>query len=134
MLFPGPDDYARYWRLVAEATAEGKLGVTSKAATLDPFNPAGLICVYTYDFTDMEDVRRVVEELVDVGVCRVDSKPIYYKCDAYTYLDIKSDNVYRIKASLYSSQEILKNEAKAKQDGPVARLKKRNNTIDSFFA
>ena len=30
MLFPGPDDLPRYWRLVAGATAEGKLGPTSK--------------------------------------------------------------------------------------------------------
>ena len=134
MLFPSPDDYPRYWRLVVEATAEGKLGPTSKAATLDLASATGLICVYTYDFTDTEDVRRVLEELVDLGVCQADGRPIYYKCDAYTYLDIKSDNEYKIRASLYSSKEILKKEAKATQEGPIARLKKRNNTIDSFVA
>ena len=134
LLFPAPESYAREWRLVAEATAEGKLGPTSKAATLDFGNPSGLICIYTYDFTDTEDVRRVLEELVELGVCRPDAKPIYYKADIYTYLDIKSDNGYKIRASLYSSKEVLDGEAKATQDGPIARLKKRNKTIDSFFA
>ncbi|KAK3724451.1 hypothetical protein LTR37_001075 [Vermiconidia calcicola] len=133
MLFPATDDLPRYWRLVAEATAEGKLGPTSKAATYDPSDPLTLICVYTYDFTDTEDVRRVLEALVDLGVCNK-SKYIYYKCDAYTYLGLNSDNAYKIRASLYSSKEILENEAKAKQDGPIVRLKKRNQAIDSFFS
>ena len=134
MLFPAPEDYPRCWRLVVEATSEGKLGLTSKAATFDPVNPIGLICVYTYDFTDTDDVRRVLEGLVNLGLCRADAKPIYYKCDAYTYLDIKSDNTYKLRASLFSSKEILEGEAKAGQEGPVARLKKRNMTMDSFFA
>ena len=134
MLFPKPDDYPRYWRLIAEATAEGRLGPTSKAATVDLPNSSGLICVYTYDFTDMQDVRRVLEELIELGVCHVDSKVIYYKCDAHTYLDIKSDNKYKLRASLYSSKEVLDGEAKAKQDEPIARLKKADKKIDSFFA
>ncbi|KAK3709943.1 hypothetical protein LTR37_010562 [Vermiconidia calcicola] len=133
MLFPAPDDYPRSWRLVAEATAEGKLGPTSKAATYSPVDALTLICVYTYQFTDMEDVRRVLEALVDLGVCNK-SKPIYYKCDAYTYLGLNSDNAYNIRASLYSSKEVLENEAKAKADGPIVRLKKHNQAIDSFFS
>jgi hypothetical protein len=95
MLFPSDDDYPRYWRLVAEATAEGKLGITSKAATPSPIDPVNLICVYTYDFTDMEDVQRVLESLIDLGLCQRDGKAIFYKCDAYTYLGIKSDNKFK---------------------------------------
>jgi hypothetical protein len=134
MLFPPDDMYPRTWRLIAEATAEGKLGPTSKAATPNEFEPLNLICIYTYDFTDTEDVRRVLEELIDLGACDRDGKPIYYKCDAYTYLDLKSDNEYRIRASLYSSKEILGDEVKTKKEGPVDRIRKRNKTLDSFFA
>lgn len=134
MLFPSSEDYPRFWRLVAEATAEGKLGVTSKAATYATNDPLNLICVYTYDFTDDADVRRVLGELVDLGVCTKGGKPIYYKCDAYTYLHIKSDNEYKIKASLYSSKEVLGKEMKSIPDGPIARLNKRNGNVDSFFS
>jgi len=33
---------------------------------------------------------------------------IYYKADAYTYLDIKGQNEWRLKASMYSSRDLLK--------------------------
>ena len=133
MLFPSPEEYPRCWRLVAEATAAGKLGVTSKAATPDPFEPLNLICVYTYDFTDMNDVERVLNGLVELDICRMGGKPIYYKCDAYTYLDIMSDNPYKLRASLYSSKDILEKEAIAKKDGRIARLIKKNQAVDDFL-
>lgn len=136
MLFPGLEDLPRYWRIVAEATSQGRLGPTSKVGTPDPFSSdktGTLICVYTYDFTDEVDVRRVLEELLELGLCRADGRPIYYKCDAYTYLGIESSNPYKLRASLYSSKEILNCEAKPKADGPIVRLKKRNNTINSFL-
>ncbi|KKZ67062.1 hypothetical protein EMCG_07233 [[Emmonsia] crescens] len=33
--------------------------------------------------------------------------PIYYKCDAYTYLDIVGGNSFGLKASMHSNTEIL---------------------------
>lgn len=81
----------------------------------------------------MEDVRRVLDELLDLELCRRDGKPIYYKCDAYTYLNLSSNNEYKLRASLYSSAELWKDEAKASKEGPVARLKKRDQKLDSFL-
>lgn len=133
MLFPSDEDYGRYWRAIAEATAVGKLGPTSKAATHNMLDPVNLICVYTYDFTDAMDVRRVLEELIDLGVCTREGKPIHYKCDAYTYLDIKSGNDYKLRASLYSSKELLGNRAKPNKDGPVDRVQSRNGYLDSSW-
>lgn len=136
MLFPTSEDLPRYWRLVAEATSEGKLGPTSKVATYDPYNmkDATLICVYTYNFADLDDVRRILNELLELGLCTEDGRAMYYKCDAYTYLGIESDNSYKLRASLFSSHEIFKNEAKMLEDGVIARLKKKNKTIDSFLS
>lgn len=136
MLFPNSTDLPRYWRVVAKATSEGKLGPTSKVATYESFNDKDetLICVYTDDFADVEDVRRVLDQLVDLDLCRRDGKPIYYKCDAYTYLDIKSNNAYKLRASVFSSVEMFKDEAKPLKEGPIARLKKRNQTLGSFLA
>ncbi|KAK5168639.1 uncharacterized protein LTR77_005948 [Saxophila tyrrhenica] len=130
MLFPSNEEYPRFWRVIAEATAESRLGPTSKAATHTPVDPLNLICVYTYDFTDADDVKRVLEELIELGVCFRDGKPIYYKCDAYTYLDIKSNNEYKLRASMYNSKDLLQNTAKPKKEGPIDRSQKQITTAD----
>lgn len=136
MFFPQPEDLPRVWRLVAEATAEGKLGPCTKVGTYEPENvkKGTLICVYTYDFNDQADVKRVLLELEELGLIARDARPAYYKCDAYTYMALNGGNVYNIKPSLYSSKEIFQDEVKALKDGPVARLRKKNKTDDSFFA
>lgn len=124
MLFPSDEDYPRWWRIAVEATSEGKLGPTSKAATYNAVDPLNLICFYTNDFTDLDDVKRVLEELISLGLC-LQGKPLYYKCDAYTHLDIMSTNPYRLRASLYSSKEILGHEARPKKNGSLERVIKK---------
>ena len=110
MLFPKADELSRTWRLVAEGVVDGRLGDTAKVAT--DTSGAGserrLICVYTKDFSDKEDVHRVLDELVHLGLCPAEGNGIYYKCDAFTYLGIESENPYGIKASLYSSRDVLR--------------------------
>ncbi|KAH0345326.1 DUF1917-domain-containing protein, partial [Aureobasidium melanogenum] len=118
MLFPKPEDVNRAWKLVAEAVVDGRLGETAKVAPADPPDPFGaaqkqqashLICVYTRDFSDLDDVRKVLEELIELGLAprNAANGAIYYKADAYTYLDIDSSNPYGLKASLYSSKDII---------------------------
>lgn len=109
MLFPTTDNVDEIWAAVAEATANDELGVSAKVATDDGSGTGRLVAIYTHDYDDKEDVKRVLEKLIELGL--VDSgsatRPIYYKCDAYTYLDIKSTNPYGLRASLYSSREVL---------------------------
>jgi hypothetical protein len=107
MLFPGTNDVSHDWALVAKATADGKLGQTSKVATWDPSRSHVLICVYTPDFNDVAQIKRVLHSLIGLGLRSLTSRLIYYKCDAYTYLSIESDNPYKLKASLYSSRDLL---------------------------
>ena len=90
MLFPLPDDVDRIWRLVAEATAKGDLGIAAKVATDEGKGDRvpRLICVYTRDFADKEDVRRVLEELVRMGLVKKkgptgDDRGLYYKCSEF---------------------------------------------------
>lgn len=80
-----------------------------------------MICIYTKDFTDLEDVTRVCKRLKSLGVI---DKPIHYKCgtepvailqgrlltitEAYTKLGLERGNQYGIKPSMYSSTDILK--------------------------
>lgn len=133
MFFPGSEELSRTWRIIAEATARGVLGPTSKVGTWEPGNDkkGTLICVYTYDFFDLEDVKRVLLQLVELGLTHRDSKQIYYKCDAYTYMGLGSDNPYKIKASLYGSHEVLDGEVRVTEDGKVLHVKKR--TSKSMF-
>lgn len=133
MLFPKSIDLSRFWCLVATATSKGKLGPVSKAATREPDKDETLICIYTYDFTDDEETRRVLNELVKLGLASLNAKPIYYKTDAYTHLDLTSQNQYKLRASLYSSRDVLNNEVKAFKDGPVSRLKKLTKTMNEGF-
>ncbi|KAH8592366.1 hypothetical protein B0O99DRAFT_244535 [Bisporella sp. PMI_857] len=107
MLFVDPIEINAVWSVVAHATANNQLGIASKVAPDfgDP-RKERLVCIYTKDFTDIEDVTRVARRMKDLGLIEA-KKAIYYKCDAYTYLGIARDNQWDIKPSLYSSKDIL---------------------------
>lgn len=147
MLFPSASEVNGVWSIVAQHTANNELGVAAKVAPRDPTGelngvrrPQRLICIYTKDFFDVEDIRRVVLKLRDLGLVETNGRPIYYKpgkpncpysdghalmliwIDAYTYLDIKNPNQWDIKPSLYNSGELLK-----QAPAPVKR------TLDAFF-
>ena len=112
MLFPPAGDVNRVWSLVATATAAGELGHAAKVATDDGSGTTRLICVYTADFADAGDVRRVLEALVGMGLVAGkgplgEERGIYYKADAFTYLGIDSKNGWGFKASLFSSRDVL---------------------------
>ena len=73
------------WSKIKQATQAGSLSNSSKAATglvnpnaIDPTRK--VICVYTYDSEDREDVFRVRQALRDLGFVR----PIPYKTDQAT--------------------------------------------------
>ncbi|KAE8350724.1 hypothetical protein BDV28DRAFT_150671 [Aspergillus coremiiformis] len=107
MLFLGEEEVDRIWGVVVEETLEGTLGVAAKVATDEGSGMVRLLAIYTRDFEDGEDVRRVLERLVELGLVRKGEKPIYYKSDAYTYLEIMSNNSYGLRASLFSSRDVL---------------------------
>lgn len=73
------------WAVIDRETREGRLGVAAKVATAMP-NPMAtharmkLICVYTYNFEDLDDVQRVRQRLRELGYTR----KIPYKTDAAT--------------------------------------------------
>jgi hypothetical protein len=74
------------WQKIKAATEAGKLGDSAKVATAKPNQFAAdpnkrVICVYTYDWTDVDDVRRVREELRKLGFVA----KIAYKADEDTY-------------------------------------------------
>ena len=74
------------WDKVGLATVKGELGFAAKVSTALP-NPNAskadthVICVYTYDVDDVDDVRRVRQRLRDIGIVA----KIPYKTDDATY-------------------------------------------------
>jgi len=90
-----------------------------------------VICVYTKDFSDLTDVKRVLSNLNELNIVNKAMR-INYKCDAYTHLGIMSDNPYKLRASLYSSDEVRDNKIKYK-DGVITRLKTKNGAMEEFL-
>lgn len=126
MLFPSQASAEKIWREVVHAVVNNKLGTACKIAT---DGDTRLICCYTKNFADLDDVRRVVQALADLGLTPADSsRSLYYKCDAFTHLDIGSGNEYGIAASLYSSKDILKSPLEHESK----TVQKQKRTLDSF--
>ncbi|KAF1810915.1 DUF1917-domain-containing protein [Eremomyces bilateralis CBS 781.70] len=140
MLFPPLEDLPRIWRKVCEGVIAGQLGPQAKVATADFEGDPKIrvICIYTKDFDNQDDVLRVLLGLKDLGiVSETDSRGIYYKADAYTYLDIKSDNPFGIRASMYSSRDVLKakelKRGRADTNGMGGKTGKKQVTLSQFM-
>ncbi|MCJ1240152.1 hypothetical protein MMC14_008152 [Varicellaria rhodocarpa] len=117
LLFPMPENVNAVWESVAIGTASGQLGIGAKVGSDEGKGRriARVCCVYTADFADEGDVRRVLEGLVERGLVgrryngagEGGERGIYYKCDAFTHLGINSGNEWGLSVSMYSSKEML---------------------------
>jgi hypothetical protein len=99
LVFVLPAEIDNWWTQIKHATEQGRLGIQAKAATAHD-NPlatssAKLICVYTRDWLDHEDVRRVLRGLRGLGI----SWRLAYKTDEATVA-----GVYGRGAAVYVSQ------------------------------
>ena len=79
MLFPEPGSVNEVWGKVARATANGELGTAAKAETRVDSEKERLICVYTKDFRDKNDVARVLSRMRELELVRPGGRYIYYK-------------------------------------------------------
>ena len=59
-----------------------------------------VICVYTRDYTDEEDVMRVEQQLRMIGI----TGQLSYKPDIYTTLGIYYSNPYKLKPTVYTTK------------------------------
>lgn len=85
LIFVVHENVNEVWAKIKDAVEEGKLGDSAKVATAKPNPLAGksdakVICVYTYDWTDEKDVKRIREELRKLGI----TNKIPYKADEDT--------------------------------------------------
>ena len=85
LVFSDMNDHNENWQKIKRATQEGILGVGAKAATAKP-NPNApsenekVICVYTYNWLDINDVYRVERALRKIGI----DLTLFYKIDIDT--------------------------------------------------
>ena len=79
MLFPEPAFVNEVWAKVAKATANDELGVTAKVEPRVQNKKERLVCVYTRDFRDKDDVARVLNRMRELELVRPSGKQIYYK-------------------------------------------------------
>lgn len=85
LIFVTVDKVDEVWKQIKQATEEGLLGASAKVTTALP-NPITsdpskkVICVYTYDWMDEEDVMRVRAVLHDLG----HTQKLAYKSDQST--------------------------------------------------
>lgn len=86
------------WKDIAMATIRNELGILTKVATRDPERAVHVICVYTKNYLDEEDVMRVREKLRQMG----HEGRLYYKPDLWTYLNIYANNPWKLRASRYT--------------------------------
>lgn len=83
MLFIEPKFINGVWAKVARATVNNELGIAAKVAPREVGKPDGhrLVCIYTYDFADKNDVARVLVRLRQLDLVRTGpgTRQIYYK-------------------------------------------------------
>jgi hypothetical protein len=82
MLFIEPSYVNKVWEIVARATANNELGIAAKVAPKNEGEPnrVRLICIYTKDFRDKNDIGRVLKRLKELGLVKMSGRQIYYKC------------------------------------------------------
>jgi len=96
LIFVSAYNVDRIWMKIKKATEEGILGGSSKVATAKtnpgfPNSKVRVICVYTYDWRDERDAKRVREELRKIGIVR----KISYKTDEDTDLGVYGANGHK---------------------------------------
>ena len=85
LVFSDIKEHDSTWQKIKQATQDGLLGFRSKATTAKPnlnanSEGAKVICVYTYNWLDVDDVYRVEKTLREIGV----EQTLFYKIDNET--------------------------------------------------
>ena len=104
MLFVPSSRAKGVWNKVARATVLGSLGCSAKISPAANAQETVVCCVYVQDCTIHQEVKRVLLELRDNLGLEVTCG---FKPDFYTDLNIYQKNVWRLKPTLYSVQQVF---------------------------
>src|SRR5262249_2246457 len=84
LIWLSPANVDRYWKHIRAAVELGKLGNWAKVSTAGSIReakPNHVVCIYTYDYEDREDVMRIREVLRKIGI----KQKIRYKANEDTH-------------------------------------------------
>ncbi|KAH7392369.1 hypothetical protein DE146DRAFT_138492 [Phaeosphaeria sp. MPI-PUGE-AT-0046c] len=131
MLFPKLEEVTAVWKKVVDGVINDRLGPSAKVAPDEGKPGDRLICIYTKDFRDECDVLRVLQVLEMMDLL-TSGRSIYYKSDAFTYLDLYKQTAsgYGLQASLYTSYMMM---AAAKVPKASSSTGKKQTSLNSFF-
>jgi len=88
LVYCSPDKVNDVWRIVASSMIRGELGFCIKVSTARKVASDHVVCVYTKNFIDLEDIMRVRKKLRELGF----TNRLFYKPDIYTRLNIYSNS------------------------------------------
>jgi hypothetical protein len=97
MIFPPTELVDQAWQRISCGMYTGALSVTTAKVSPLTSEQNHVICVYTDDFTDRDDVMKVRQQLRLLGW----TQQLQYKADTYTHLGIYSNNDYNIPPCIY---------------------------------
>jgi len=98
LIHASPENIDEVWNIVASSTLNGELGIDAKVSTSLQGGSEHVMCVYTRNYFDQDDVKRVRKRLAELGF----AKRLYYKPDIYTYLRIYRKTFPDIRVSRYA--------------------------------
>jgi hypothetical protein len=111
LVFVPHESVDEVWEWIRSATEKGQLGIAAKVSTSRPSgykSTAHVICVYTHDFRDKDNVIQTLKALREIGI----AGKLYYKTDQATLSGIYATEgpftKKRQRASLYSSDDFEK--------------------------
>lgn len=87
IIYPAPEHCNDVWSKVARATVNGELGIAAKISPREEPDRQRLVCIYTRDFNDKDDVARVLKRLKELDLVR--QKQICYKTGECTMLAVQ---------------------------------------------
>ena len=87
------------WTTVAKAVVTGTLGSAANVFASDEEKKLYVICVYTEDFTNKEEVWAVERSLRKLGI----KVTLRYKPNIYTTLGIYAGNEWQLRPTIYRS-------------------------------
>ncbi|EGO52073.1 hypothetical protein NEUTE1DRAFT_125626 [Neurospora tetrasperma FGSC 2508] len=106
----------KVWSEIAQATDLNILGTSARIATssLIDYPNHQLIAVQTVDFSNHEDVERVLRRLEGMGIVdRTSTPPISYQTEAYYFLGIGPNNIHNLPTAFYTSEQFFNDELRS---------------------
>jgi hypothetical protein len=92
------------WNVVAQATNIGMLGRVSRVSACDKHRQQFVICIFTEDFTDKQDVARVLRALKEKIPSMRDMR---YRPNFYDLINLRRGNIWKIPTTIYTSKDFV---------------------------